>query len=245
MKVPRDQHQLDDRETAHARFLRGLAHEVRTPLASILMLTELLADRPESLSDKQLDQVRKIRRAAADVNLLMDQVSTLAKAADGGLTASSNTVDLEELVGELQSELAAGAREGGAAIEVTWEADAPKELSTDRLILRQVLVHLLEHALGATREGGVTLTVASTGGELSIAVRDQGSAVPEEKGVALFEPFPSAALRTRRSTGGTALALPLSSALAGLLGGRLELESGREGGVTMTLRVPIASDPIR
>lgn len=243
MKDFRDRNQLDDREAAHARFLRGLAHEVRTPLGSILMLTELMADGPERLSEKQQVQVRKIRQATAEVNLLLDQVSTLAKVADGGLTASTSTVDLQEVVGQLQDELAPRAREMGQTLEVHWEPHATATLSTDRMILRQVLVQLLEHALGATRDGAVSLIVARRGGGVSIAVRDQGAAVPEERREAFFEPFPPAAVRTRRSTGGTVLALPLASALAGLLGGRLELESGPEAGVTLTLLLPLASDP--
>lgn len=238
MKATRDQKPIDDRVAAHARFLRGLAHEVRTPLGSILMLTELLADGPEALSEKQLGHVHKIRRAAVEVNHLLDQVSTLAKAVDGGLAAAPGTVDLEELVGELRSELATQAREKGLAFDVSWERDAPRTLTTDRPILRQVLVHLLEHALGATRDGGISLSVAPSGGGVAIAVRDHGQAVPEERREAFFEPFPPSAVRTRRSAGGTALALPLASALTGLLGGRLELESGRERGVTLTLRLP-------
>jgi signal transduction histidine kinase len=239
------QDRIDDREAAHARFLRGLAHEVRTPLGSILMLTELLADGPEGLSEKQQGQVRKIRQAAAEVSLLLDQVSTLAKVADGGLTASPSTVDLEELVGLLRDELASRDREKGRTVEVRWEQDVPKALSTDGLILRQVLVQLLEHALGATRDGAVSLVVARHGGEVVFAVRDQGAVVPEDRRDAIFEPFPPAGVRTRRSTGGTALALPLARELAGLLGGRLELESGSERGVTLTLLLPVGSDPNR
>lgn len=228
----------DEAKAAHARFLRGLAHEVRTPLGSILMLTELLTDGPDELSQKQLDQVRKIRRAAADVHLLLDQTTALAKAADGTLTASAAAVDLAELVEEVHGELGVRAQEKGLTFDVTWEPDAPRTLATDRLILRQVLVHLLEHALGATREGGISLTAAASDGGISLALRDGGAAVPDDRRDSFFEPFPAAGARTRRSTGGTALALPLARALAGLLGGRLELASGAEPGVTLTLFLP-------
>ncbi len=242
MDSRRDQ-RIDEKKAAHARFLRGLAHEVRTPLGSILMLTELLADGADELTEKQLGQVRKIRRAAADVSLLIDQVSSLAKVADGRLTASWGAVDLEEVVGELHGETAARAREKGLTFEVRWAPGAPKALSTDRLILRQVLEHLLKHALGATREGGITLTVAAGDGELALAVRDRGAAVPQGEREAFFEPFPAAGARTRRSAGGTALALPLAKALSNVLRGRLELESGDERGVTLTLLLPLGTDP--
>lgn len=220
------------------RFLRGLAHELRTPLGSILILTELLADGPEPLSEKQGDKVRKISLAAADLKELIEQVSAYAKAADGRLTALRSAVDLEALVGELREDHAERARVRGLELAVEWRAEAPRTLATDREILHRTLSHLLEHALGATAEGRVELGVGGDAAGVVFTVRDGGSAVAEEERDDLFEPFPPGA-RIRRSSGGTALTLPLAKALAGVLGGRLESAAAGERGCVFTLSLPV------
>lgn len=221
-----------------ARFLRGLAHELRTPLGSILILTELLEDGPEPLSASQGDRVRKIGLAAADLKELVEQVSVYAKAADGRLAATPSAVDLEALVGELRQAFAERARARGLELAVEWRPEAPRSLATDREILRRALSRLLEHAVGATAEGRIELGVAREAGEAVLTVRDGGSPVAADERAALFEPFPPG-VRIRRSSGGTALALPLAKALAGVLGGRLEARDAGGRGCLFTLSLPL------
>ena len=222
-----------------ARFLRGLAHELRTPLGSLLILTELLADGPEPLSEKQAEKVRKIGLAAADLKELVEQISAYAKASDGRLTTARSTVDLEALVDELRGTCAARARDRGLELAVTWRPEAPRSLDTDGEILRRILSHLLEHALGATAEGRVELEIAREENEVVFTVRDGGRAVAADERDALFEPFPPGA-RIRRSSGGTALSLPLAQALSGVLGGRLESRAAGDRGCAFTLSLPLA-----
>lgn len=222
-----------------ARFLRGLAHELRTPLGSILILTELLAEGAEPLTEKQGDKIRKIGLAAADLKKLVEQVSAYAKASDGRLTTSRSAVDLEALVGELRKTYAELARERGLELALEWQAGAPRTLSADREILRQTLSHLLEHAVGATARGRIELAVGGEADGVVFTVRDGGSPVAADGPDALFEPFPPGA-RIRRSSGGTALTLPLAKTLAGVLGGRLEARAAGDRGCTFTLFLPLA-----
>lgn len=224
----------DDASQELASFLRGLAHELRTPLGSILILTELLADGPEELSPRQSEQVRKIGLAAAGLKELIEQVSTYAKAAGGRLSTVRTAVDPEALLDELRRAYGPRAREQGRDLVVERKTDVPRTLSTDREVLCQILGHLLDHALGDLSDQPIGLGVElGAADEVTFTVR--GARVPQGGASDdLFEPFPPGA---RRSSGGTVLALPLARALSGVLGGRLRAA----GDGALVLSLPLAA----
>jgi signal transduction histidine kinase len=230
---------------AQARFLRGLTHELRTPLASMLILAELLADGPDALSPGQRDKIAKIRQAGAGMKELIEQVSTLAKIADGRMSAHPQRIDLHAVVSELHDELGARARGRGLSLELRWEPGLPQTLHTDREILRRVLACLLEHALATARDGEITLSVArgehASPDTVAVAVSHTGPGIPADQRQAVFEPFPPD--RLGRPHQGGALTLPLAKRLSELLLGRLELSDSDGRGSTFTLSLPLEDAP--
>lgn len=209
------------------RFLRGLAHELRTPLGSILILTELLAEGPEALAPRQSDKVRKIGLAALGLKEIVEQVSTYAKCADGRLTALRRPVDWEELLDDLRRAFAPEALDQARELTLELEPGTPRAVITDREILRRVTGLLLEHALGGRSERPIRLAVRHAASEMLVTVR---GGLDDDGGDTLFEPFPPGP----RRAGGTALTLPLARALAGVLGGRL-----RADGDALLLSLPL------
>ncbi len=213
-----------------------LVHELRTPLGSVLMLAELLA---EDLDAKGAGQTRKIRQATTDVLGLLAEVSELAKIEGGRLGVAREEIPLMELAGKLEDDYRPLAEERDLAFEIELAAELPRSIKSDRRRLEQVLGSLLAGALAATVEGRVTMRIEpGRQEEIVIAVSDTGPEVPAEQRDAFFEPFAQPSARLRREHGGHGLGLAVAAALAKRLGGALALSPRDGAGTTVTLSLP-------
>lgn len=225
--------------TREQRFLSGLTHELRTPLGSILMLTELLGEnRTGSMSDKDLSYVEKIRQAATDVRTLIDDVGLLNRLDADRITLSLADVPLHKLLGKLERDRFEGADQ--PRVTVSREEGLPESLKTDGEMLLNVLRTLLGEAQRASPEKPVILTVGLAGADqLRFSVCDSGAPVPQDQQQGLFEPFAVVGPRNRRRFGGQSLTLPIAKRLSRLLGGELRLRSGQGEGNIFELVLPI------
>jgi signal transduction histidine kinase len=215
---------------AYAALLRGLAHELRTPLGSILMMAELVADSAdERLQDGERDKLAKIQRAGADLKGVIEDVSVLAKVTGGQVTPETTKVRLGDVVKAVAERQDAAA--GRAAVVVV--GDENPEVRTDGLLLCRLLDALLNRAVDVTasRER-VLLRVAGDEDGVTVTVADAGPALDEAELATLFEPFSAG---QRRRQGGSSVTLTVARALAGLLDAELTASSG-EKGTTLTLR---------
>jgi len=130
----------------------------------------------------------------------------------------------------------------GLALEI--DPDAPEHVQTDREKLRQILINFLSNAVKFTREGGVTVRLASCAAikndrfAVCLRVIDTGIGIPADKQQVIFEAFKQADGSTSRRFGGTGLGLAISRELASLLGGEIRVESRPGAGATFTLLLP-------
>lgn len=228
----------------HSRFVSKLGHELRTPLGSILMMAELLADnRPGNLTDQQLGYARKIRRAASEMRALLDETSLLAKIEGDRLELFTADLELVDLARRIEERPPATP---GTAVTVELADGLPPRLGTDRSRLEEILAILIDNAAGSSG-GPVTVRIDRSerpGAAVAVAVAEVsppgGGAIPEERREAIFEPFSQADPRTRRRGGsGHSLELPIARGLAGLLGGELAVMSA-PGGTAFVLHLPLS-----
>ncbi len=206
----------DELRSTNAAFLRGLTHELRTPVGSLLILADLVTESAaERLSPGELDKLGKIRRAGEDLRELIGDVSILAKAADGTLRSVEGEVDLAELVAELTAELGEEAHK----LSVRLEPNLPA-VRADRLILRRILDALLRYAVAAAKAQVILEAKPADDATLVLEIRGLPN-LPEEERERIFEPFAAASLRVQ---GTSVLKVPVAAALAKLIGVRLELD---------------------
>ena len=211
-----------------AAFLRKMAHEMRTPLASMLMLAELLADNAAgNLGEREVGYARKLQRAGSEISGLLTAVLDLSRIETGAIAARPVEMPVTEVVEALWRI----AGEQSAELDVAQADGLPATLSTDRALLEKLLGHLLDYA--ARAGGAVGARLAADGDTLEIVFSHGGEQVPEDQRASAFEPFQPG------QRGAAALALPTARALAELLGGSLELRD--DGGAdTFVLRLPVA-----
>ena len=131
-------------------------------------------------------------------------------------------------------------------LKMELSGPVPETVSSDPLLLRQILVNLVGNAIKFTSEGEIRVTVRmiSNSGppRLCFDVADMGIGMTEEQMGKLFQPFSQADCSSTRSYGGTGLGLCISKHLAEALGGDIEVRS--EVGKGSTFVVTIDPGPL-
>jgi two-component system sensor histidine kinase BaeS len=226
---------LESTERHRQALLADLAHELRTPLATLEGYVEGLADGVvaadrEAWSVLQAELVR-LRRLAEDLELVW-------RAEERQLDLRSGPVDPGALV--LRAVQAAGPAYAAKGVALEGSVGRPlPPVSGDPDRLGEVLTNLLGNALRHTPSGGrVKVTAQGRGNELELAVTDSGEGIPPELLDRVFERFfrvdPA---RTRNGGGGSGLGLTISRAIVEAHGGQVWAESvGR--GARFVVRLP-------
>ena len=228
---------LGDVETTRRRILADLAHEMRTPLASIEAHLEAVEDGVRDLDDATLavlhEGTQRLRRLAEDI-------SAVSHAEEGRLESRP----VPTVPGALLESAAAAARDAFDAKGVELLVEADTRVGTvlvDPQRMAQVLGNLLDNALRHTPPGGsVRLTVSQPDGRwVELEVRDTGEGIDPAHLPHVFERFYRADPARGRSRGGSGIGLTISRALVEAHGGGLSATSAGPGhGATFTVRLP-------
>ena len=213
-------------------FVRGAAHELKTPLAVLRTHAEALREDIDPAKRGQyLDTVvAESDRMAALVGSLMD----LARLESGG-KVEREPLDLAALVENGAARLSLLAEEKN--IELRTQL-APASMLGDRLRLEEVVDNLADNALRHCTPGGaVTVSLAQKGRRITLTVDNDGAPIPQKHLDRLFEPFYRGDEGRSRADGGTGLGLAIVRAAVEAHGGRCWAVN-RTGGVTFTVVLP-------
>jgi signal transduction histidine kinase len=223
--------------TEKTRILSGLTHELRTPLGSILMMSELLAENGAGhLDERETRYAQNIHRAVSDLLKLVDQVGEMARLEAGRVKIEHREVDpaaLARRIRESHGVTDEGVERDGPRLSVEVAPDAPRTVRSDPAKILEALDLLLESAAKVSRNGEVRVRLAGAGGAggdgLAITVQDVGPPLAEGEWAALFVPFAAAGPRSSRQFGGSGLGLPLAHSLVTALGGTIAASCTPDG----------------
>ncbi|WP_245155572.1 response regulator [Paracoccus ravus] len=228
-----------ERESRYkSEFVANMSHELRTPLNALLIMARLLGEnRSRNLTDEQVRWADTIESAGQDLLTLINDILDLAKIEAGRLDVSLEAVSPSDMILRLVRKFEAQAREKGLELKVEIEPGL-SEIQTDPARLDQILRNFMSNALKFTDHGGITLRANRQGDDLTFAVSDTGIGIAQAEQDSVFEAFHQADGTISRKYGGTGLGLSISRELAGLLGGRISLESQPGKGSTFAISVP-------
>jgi signal transduction histidine kinase len=216
-------------------MLANMSHEVRTPLTSMIGFSGLLASR---LDGKAAKLARLIRKSGQRLEETMEAVLQLSQLEAGGYTLDRDSLSLDSLVHRIVDEFELQADEAGVTIHVETP-DTPVEAYVDDTAVRRVLSNLLDNALKFTPEGGeVWVRTYADGAETVVDIEDTGVGIAEEALSDVFTAFKQESEGLTREYEGAGLGLSIVRELVDALGGTITLDSEKEEGTCVTVRLP-------
>jgi len=229
---------LASAEERRRRLLADLAHELRTPLATLDAHLEGLAD---GIVAPEPQTWQLLRAQTARLARLTDDISKVSRAEEHQLDLRLARVSAETLL----TAAADAARAAYAAKGVTLEVQPgghPPALEVDRDRLAEVLANLLDNALRHTPPGGtVTLAAERDGADALLTVADTGEGLNPAELERIFERFYRTDTARSRDRGGSGIGLTIARALVEAHGGTLWAESAGPGtGTRFLCRLPAA-----
>jgi signal transduction histidine kinase/DNA-binding response OmpR family regulator len=224
-----------------SHFLSNMSHEFRTPLNSIIALSQILLDRMDGeLSNEQDKQVRFIKNSAQDLTDLVNDLLDLAKVEAGKVTIRPSRFAVNNLFATLRGMLRPLLVQNSSVRLIFDDPEDDIHIYSDEGKLSQILRNFISNALKFTERGEVRVFV-TRGSDQTIAfgVSDTGIGIAAEDQERIFEEWTQVEGKLQKVAKGTGLGLPLSRKLAQLLGGNVEVKSSPGVGSVFTVTIPV------
>jgi len=225
---------------AKSAFLANTSHEIRTPMNAILGYAEMLLDNQQTDAERQ-NCVRTIRRNGEHLLAIINDILDISKIEAQKLTVEKINCELPQLVADVIGLTRPWAQKKGLKFEIEFDRLIPRQIQTDPLRAKQVLVNLVSNAIKFTETGrikiGIYREISYFTHTIRFEVSDTGIGMSGEEMARLFQPFMQADVSTTRRFGGTGLGLTISKRLARLLGGDISAQSEAGVGSTFIFRV--------
>ncbi|MBI3977771.1 MAG: GAF domain-containing protein [Chloroflexi bacterium] len=218
-------------------FLSAAAHDLKTPLTSILIQAQLLERRatlePEAPPD--LRGIRRLVREARRLQGLVEELLDASRAEHGRLVADREVLDLAELAGALCKERSSERH------PCLLDASGPVVGVYDRNRIRQLFVNLIDNAVKYSPNGGaVRLEVRKRGSKAHLALADGGIGIPPEDLPHVFDRFYRAKNVDDRQFAGMGLGLFICRGIVEEHGGKIWATSMPGQGSTFHVVLPAA-----
>jgi len=223
--------------TSQNRLLRDISHELRSPLARLVVALELAK---KCCPEEEDTALSKIGQEAARIDDLIGHLLTLTRLESGAGILAVEVVDLTELVRSIAADVnfeAADSHKG-----VTIVAAATVRLSGSRELLRRAIENIVRNAAHYTAANTrVEISLAVSKAEATITVSDYGPGVPESDLPHLFQPFYRVAKARERQSGGVGIGLAIALQAVKAHGGAITAKNLSERqGLVVTITLPYA-----
>ena len=216
------------------RFSASAAHELKTPLATILVNLEVL-ELDGKTSPDRMEKVLTIVKANTERMIrLVEDLMRLTSDKDHEM---EEEVELSEVFTITLDELSPLIRKKDLTVSIENTPDI--SLTGSRVMLYRVMSNLLENAAKYNREhGSISIVTGRDDNGVTVKIEDTGIGIPEEALPHIFEPFYRVDQSRSRAVGGAGLGLPLVKDIVEKHGGEVTVKSAAGEGTTFILRFP-------
>lgn len=229
--------------------LSHLAHELKTPLTSIIGYSDLFLRQHRQnagLRDAvpNLESIERVLTGGRQLLRLINDALEISRYEAGQMQLQITEIEVQPLIRSVVEMVEPLSNTKNLQLEVNCDR-APKAVMTDPLRLQQIITNLLSNAIRYTDEkGAVRLTCEVVSDQMwAIAIADSGIGISPEDQKRIFEPYFQGSLGDREKVpDSTGLGLAIVSRLVKLLSGQLEVVSQPDVGSTFTVRFPLNID---
>ncbi|WP_395402645.1 two-component system sensor histidine kinase KdpD [Pseudoduganella sp. UC29_106] len=220
-------------------LLAALSHDLRTPLTSLVGLSESLAGSKPPLTPAQLDLARSLHDESLRMSALVANLLDMARIESGELRFNLQWQPLEEVVGSALRCSALQLKQHKVGTQLPH--DLPL-LRFDAVLIERVLCNLLENAGKYTPPGSSIVIHAVQRGEfVRVMVYDNGPGLPRGREEAIFEKFTRGERESAKP--GVGLGLAICRAIVEAHGGTIEAAKSPIGGAAFVFTLPVGTPP--
>ena len=212
------------------QLTQNIAHELKTPVASIQGYLETILDNPHINEQTKEQFLQRCYAQIERLTSLLHDISTLNRLDDGSDMIDFEAVDITQLVADITKETALVRQER----KMTFDNQLPERIVVkgNRSLLYSVFRNLTDNAIAYAGEGRtITLEAKEQGNKWHFIFRDNGQGVPPEHLARLFERFYRVDKGRSRKMGGTGLGLAIVKNAVLLHGGTIRVSNLPEGGL--------------
>jgi signal transduction histidine kinase len=226
-------------EAAQRRFVADASHEMRTPIAALKGILELLADGAKDDPEVRDDFIATMQVETDRLGRLVIDLLTLAQLDAGSLTLARQPEWVTDLLGDVARVMHALAEQAEVTLAVEPPSDDVQVLA-DRDRVVQVLLSFTDNALKHSGAGTtVHLRAKRTEGGILLEIADEGPGIEPEQLARVFERFYRAD-DARPGTGGTGLGLAIAKEIVEAHGSTIEVHSVPGEGTAFGFKLPVA-----
>ncbi|HEY2164409.1 MAG TPA: HAMP domain-containing sensor histidine kinase [Gemmatimonadaceae bacterium] len=233
--------QLSELDKLKAEFVSVASHELKTPINVMVGYLQLLDEGIYGPVDPRHSEVlRTLAGQANTLARLVNQLLDVSRFEAGGGRLEPRTVNLEEMLSELELSFHVLAVQREIEFRVEREDGLPRDVYWDADRINEVVGNLLSNAFKFTPHGGtVSLTLEPDEGSLIMRVKDTGAGIPPEQLPRIFEKFYQADNQRAARAAGSGLGLAIAKEIVEAHGGWISCESTVGVGTTFTIRLPV------
>lgn len=236
-----DLRQIREVERMRDDFFNGIVHELRTPLATILMYARMLRGGKTEGDPEKADRfLGVIERESDRLQKMVRQMLRLAKLESRELQRTSELVDLNELFAEMLPPMADRATQKGLVFSQKIPPDLPP-VSGERETFYLIFKNLIENAIKFTLSGTVRVEAWVDAEQVWVKVKDEGIGIPQLALPNLFKRFYRTQTAVERGIAGTGLGLYMVKESVENFDGRIQVDSVEGEGTTFTVNFPVAA----
>lgn len=232
---------LEETDRLRSAFLAAVSHELRTPitcikgLASSLVLPDVAWD-PET----QRDFLQTIDRESDRLARIVSDILDMSKIEVGAMKLIRSEVMVAEIIENLRAALESITLNHRLTIQI---AEGLPPISMDVSRIKQVIVNLIENAVGRSPQGSeITLDARLQSGALAVAVTDRGECLPPEDMERIFSPFYRIEDNTEFRRSGVGLKLAICKGIVESHGGKIWAEGAPDGkGAIIRFTLPLSA----
>lgn len=226
---------LQTSEEKRNRFVSDASHELKTPLASIKLLTDSILQN-EMDSDTLREFVGDIGDEADRLTRMTEKLLSLAKLSNEP-EAEAELIAVKPTVEKVTKMLTPVAQKAEVTIDVQIQSDCQVLISEDDLY--QVVFNLMENGIKYNRQGGkLTVRLENTEEMAVLTISDTGMGIPEEAAEHIFERFYRVDKARSRASGGTGLGLAIVKSIVIKNRGEVSMTSKSGEGSVFTVSFP-------
>ena len=224
---------LENQEALRKRLTADVAHELRTPLATLQSHMEAMID---GIWNPDAEKLKSCHEEILRLNRLVGDLEKLAKYESENLLLTKTSFDISELIRHIIQNYERDFTNKGINIEFIGEKDI---ITADKDKISQAIINLLSNALKYTPDGGlVQIFVKGTDEVTEIIVRDTGEGISPEDLPHIFERFYRADKSRNRLTGGAGIGLTITKAIIDAHKGKIQVNSEINEGTEFIISLP-------